>query len=59
MLVLTYGILNALFALAYLVGEENIANAQSGVLWGCLLFFSVQTLASIGYGAMYPQTHIR
>jgi len=55
MLVLTYGILNALFALAYLVGEENIANAQSGS-FGDAFFFSVQTLASIGYGAMYPQT---
>ncbi|MBE9109220.1 ATP-sensitive inward rectifier potassium channel 10 [Nodosilinea sp. LEGE 07298] len=54
-MVLVYGLLNALFALAYLAGGDGIAQAQPGSFWDAF-FFSVQTLASIGYGAMYPQT---
>lgn len=53
--VLAYGVLNALFALAYLAVDNSIANTQAGSFWDAF-FFSVQTLASIGYGAMYPQT---
>lgn len=52
---LLYGTLNALFALAYLAVPDSIANARSGSFWDAF-FFSVQTLASIGYGAMYPKT---
>lgn len=52
---LSYGIINALFALAYLAGGDCIANAEPGSFWDAF-FFSVQTLASIGYGAMHPQT---
>jgi len=55
LIVLVYGMLNALFALAYLAGGNGIANAQTGSFWDAF-FFSVQTLASIGYGALYPQT---
>jgi inward rectifier potassium channel len=55
LIVLVYGMLNALFALAYLAGGNSIANAQTGSFWDAF-FFSVQTLASIGYGALYPQT---
>lgn len=55
LMVLVYGVLNALFALAYLVGGDGIAQAQPGSFWDAF-FFSVQTLASIGYGEMYPQT---
>lgn len=55
LIVLMYGMLNALFALAYLAGGNSIANAQTGSFWDAF-FFSVQTLASIGYGALYPQT---
>ncbi len=55
LIVLVYGALNALFALAYLAGGDGIAQAQPGSFWDAF-FFSVQTLASIGYGAMYPQT---
>lgn len=47
--------LNTLFALAYLAGGDGIANAQPGS-FADAFFFSVQTLASIGYGAMYPKT---
>jgi inward rectifier potassium channel len=50
-----YVTVNTLFALAYLVGGDCIANAQPGSFLDAF-FFSVQTLASIGYGAMYPKT---
>jgi inward rectifier potassium channel len=46
---------NALFALAYLAGGDCIENAKHGSFTDAF-FFSVQTLASIGYGAMYPKT---
>ncbi|MCA1995051.1 MAG: ATP-sensitive inward rectifier potassium channel 10 [Coleofasciculus sp. S288] len=55
LIVLVYGILNALFALAYLAEKNSIGNAQPGSFWDAF-FFSVQTLASIGYGVLYPQT---
>ncbi|MEH2004502.1 ion channel [Nostoc sp.] len=51
----SYITINALFALAYLIGGDCIANARSGSFLD-VFFFSVQTLASIGYGAMYPKT---
>jgi inward rectifier potassium channel len=50
-----YVAINALFALAYRLGGDCIANAQPGS-FSDAFFFSVQTLASIGYGAMYPTT---
>jgi inward rectifier potassium channel len=50
-----YVTINALFALAYWLGGDCIANARPGSFLD-LFFFSVQTLASIGYGAMYPKT---
>lgn len=52
---LAYVITNALFALAYLAVPGSIENAQPGSFWDAF-FFSVQTVASIGYGAMYPKT---
>lgn len=55
-LLATYLSVNAIFALAYLAGgEAAIANATPGS-FADAFFFSVQTMASIGYGAMYPQT---
>jgi inward rectifier potassium channel len=50
-----YVAINMLFALAYLLGGDCIANAQPGS-FSDAFFFSVQTLGSIGYGAMYPKT---
>lgn len=50
-----YFAINTLFALAYLVGGNHIANARPGS-FSDAFFFSVQTMASIGYGAMYPAT---
>jgi inward rectifier potassium channel len=45
---------NVLFALLY-VAVGGIANARPGDFIDAF-FFSVQTMATIGYGAMYPQT---
>jgi len=55
-LALAYLAINSLFALAYLAREGSIANARPGSFLDAL-FFSVQTLASIGYGVMHPQTN--
>jgi inward rectifier potassium channel len=52
---LGYGVTNALFALAYLAGGDGIENARAGN-FSDAFFFSIQTMASIGYGAMYPRT---
>jgi inward rectifier potassium channel len=51
----SYIVINALFALLFLVDGESIANAKPGS-FADAFFFSVQTMASIGYGAMYPQS---
>ena len=52
---LGYVAANALFALAYLAGGDGIENARPGNFLDAF-FFSVQTMASIGYGAMHPRT---
>ena len=52
---IAYLLLNALFALAYLAGGDGLEGAQPGSLSDAV-FFSVQTLASIGYGAIHPKT---
>ena len=54
MVVIFYGAINTLFAFLYLIGPENsIANARPHAFLD-MFFFSVQTLDSIGYGAMHP-----
>ena len=50
-----YIAINAFFALLYLAGGNGIENARPGD-FGDAFFFSVQSMASIGYGAMYPKT---
>ena len=45
---------NAIFALGYMA-TGGIANARSGS-FADAFFFSVQTMGTIGYGAMYPQS---
>lgn len=50
-----YILTNVLFAIAYVLGGDGIENARPGNLEDAF-FFSVQTMASIGYGAMYPKT---
>ena len=46
---------NAIFALLYLLQPGGIAHARPGS-FADALFFSVQTMATIGYGEMWPQT---
>ncbi len=47
-----YLLLNTLFALIYSFTGGGIANAKS---FADIFFFSIQTLSTVGYGAMYPQ----
>ena len=53
--VFSYAGINVLFALLYMWGEGNIAATRSGS-FADAFYFSVQTMATIGYGKMYPQT---
>lgn len=53
--VASYIATNALFALLYLAGGDCIKNARPGSFMDAF-FFSVQTMATIGYGALYPST---
>jgi len=55
LLSLIYFGVNVLFAIAYLSAHQGIANAREGSFIDAF-FFSVQSLSTIGYGAMYPQT---
>ena len=49
-------ILNTLFAFLYWLGDEPIANVAGNEPLG-LFYFSIETLATVGYGDMHPQTH--
>jgi inward rectifier potassium channel len=47
---------NLLYAALYALGDRPIANTpDGGLIW--LLYFSIETLATVGYGDMHPQTH--
>jgi inward rectifier potassium channel len=48
-------VLNLVFALLYAGSAGAIANAHPGNL-ADLFFFSVETITTLGYGEMYPQT---
>lgn len=50
-----YIITNVLFALMYLAIGGGVENMREGNFFDAF-FFSVQTMATIGYGAMYPKT---
>ncbi len=47
--------LNCLFAGLYTLGDKPIANAPGDFLHH--LYFSIETLTTVGYGDMHPQTH--
>ncbi|MDR6408025.1 ion channel [Paraburkholderia terricola] len=48
-------VLNTAFAALYMLGDEAIAN-QFPPGFGGAFFFSVETLATVGYGDMHPRT---
>jgi len=48
--------LNLLFAALYSFQQNSIAGSTGGHWFFDCFFFSVQTLATVGYGHMYPQT---
>jgi inward rectifier potassium channel len=50
-----YVVLNLIFAAIYSLGGDSIANLKPASFLDSF-FFSVQTLATVGYGHMYPQT---
>ena len=51
-----YLALNVLFAVLYSLGPDSIAGLTTSQWFLDCFFFSVQTLATVGYGHMYPQT---
>ena len=47
--------LNAAFAVLYWLGKDPITNVSAALLMS-LFYFSIETLATVGYGDMHPQT---
>jgi inward rectifier potassium channel len=54
-LAMLFVMLNTTFAALYMLGRAPIAN-QFPAGFGGAFFFSVETLATVGYGDMHPQT---
>jgi inward rectifier potassium channel len=50
-----FALFNLIFAALYQLQPADIANLNPGGYWG-RFFFSVETLATVGYGDMHPQT---
>jgi inward rectifier potassium channel len=50
-----YLVINFVFALFYTISPGAIAEMAPGSFWHAF-FFSVETLATVGYGHMYPET---
>jgi inward rectifier potassium channel len=50
-----FALFNLVFAAAYQLQPSGIANLSPPGYWG-RFFFSVETLATVGYGDMHPQT---
>src|SRR5260221_12499225 len=53
---LAFFALNLAFAVVYSLGDQPIANVGDNGFLG-LLYFSIETLATVGYGDMHPQSH--
>jgi inward rectifier potassium channel len=47
--------LNAVFAFLYWLGRDPVANVSADLPMS-LFYFSIETLATVGYGDMHPQT---
>jgi inward rectifier potassium channel len=55
---LIFIVLNAIFGLLFWLGNEPIANVSPNLpLPLSLFYFSIETLATVGYGDMHPQTN--
>ena len=55
---LIFIVLNAVFAFLYWLGDKPIANVSPDLpLPFSLFYFSIETLATVGYGDMHPQTN--
>ncbi len=55
---LIFIVLNAVFALVFWLGDRPIANVSPDLpLPFSLFYFSIETLATVGYGDMHPQTN--
>jgi inward rectifier potassium channel len=51
-------VLNAVYAFLYWLGDQPIANVAPNLpLPLSLFYFSIETLATVGYGDMHPQTN--
>jgi inward rectifier potassium channel len=57
LLILAYLTINSLFALGYFLDEGGIENARPHA-YSDAFFFSVQTMATIGYGKMVPRSPV-
>jgi inward rectifier potassium channel len=55
LIALGYLATNGLFALLYMLEADAVKGARPGAFWD-YFFFSVQTIGTIGYGVMHPQT---
>jgi inward rectifier potassium channel len=55
---LIFVLLNAVFAFLFWLGDKPIANVADNLpLPLSLFYFSIETLATVGYGDMHPQTN--
>ena len=55
LLVVVYLVTNGMFALGYVMGGDCLEGVRTGS-FSDAFFFSVQTMATIGYGHWYPRT---